>query len=561
MADWITRHRYRFLIVIGSYFCFQVILRAVLSSSLDYDESEQVFLSQWTLWGYNSQPPLYTWMQKVVFKLFGYNPFSLALLKNVLLFLTYVSVYALVHKETGDPRQAVVASLGMLMIPQISWESHRDLSHTVAVTFATAALVYCVIALEKDKRTFWYIAIGLVCAFGILSKYNFAIIILAVVAAVLTIPAFRRNLLDYRIGWSFAIAAILVAPHVYWMIEHRSLVSQKTIATLSGESTHSYLQNVSVGLKALFVSAFASCCLLCLSLFAIAYRSSLWEKVIQARENYRQPVQVIQTRTAASDTTILIGRIFLVVTAILVLFVLSGNVLEFKNRWIQPFVCLLPAYLVLRFRDSGFVDRVAMNRVVLTGFLLMATILIGIAVRPTASPRWGKYSLLNIPFRAFCETIRQQEGADPPIILAANMRIAGNLKRHFPESLVLSASSNYILGLESVSKRIRRDGQHAIVVTDTSSPLSQQTLQWLTTKLVALDHIQFNWESIQHPYYYDVTDKMAMLEYAHLAESSYEVAGFGVGEIPVVPSSSDRPKDGDVPHLSNRPVPSDSTLK
>jgi len=561
MADWITRYRYRFLVVIGSYFVLHVVLRAVLSSSLDYDESEQVFLSQWTLWGYNSQPPLYTWMQKVVFKLFGSNPFSLALLKNTLLFLTYLAVYGLVQKETGDAKQAVVASLGMLMIPQIAWESHRDLSHTVAVTFATAALVYCVVALEKDKRTFWYIAVGLVCAFGILSKYNFAIIILAVAAAVLTIPSFRRNLLDYRIGWSFAIAAILIAPHVCWMIEHRGLVSQKTLETLTEDSTSSYLQNVWVGSKALFVSAFASCCLLCLSLFVIAYRSSLWQKIIQIRKDYRKPYQVIQAKAVASDTTILIGRIFLVVVAILVLLVLSGNVLEFKNRWIQPFVCLLPAYLVLRFRDSGLVDRVAMDRVVLTSFLLMAVILAGITIRPTLSPRWEKYSLLNVPFKSFCETIREHEGNEPPIVLAANMRIAGNVKRHFPAALVLSLDSKYTLGLDRVTERLRRDGHQAIVVTDTSFPQSRQTLQGMTTKLFVPKDTSFHWESIHHSYYYTATDEQATLSFANLTEPSHHFVDFNLGEIPLVRSPSDRPGDWKLPQLSSRPVLSDTTLK
>ena len=85
MMNWLIRRRYRLPLLLAFYFAAHTVVRTALSTSLDYDESEQVFLSQFLLLGYNSQPPLYTWIQKGLFELFGYSVLHLALLKNLFL--------------------------------------------------------------------------------------------------------------------------------------------------------------------------------------------------------------------------------------------------------------------------------------------------------------------------------------------------------------------------------------------------------------------------------------------------------------------------------------------
>ena len=79
----------RFLGVIAAYFGLQVVLRLTLGSSLELDEAEQMVLGQRLQAGYTGQPPLYTWLQIGFFAIFGQGVLALALLKNLLLFLTY----------------------------------------------------------------------------------------------------------------------------------------------------------------------------------------------------------------------------------------------------------------------------------------------------------------------------------------------------------------------------------------------------------------------------------------------------------------------------------------
>ncbi|TWU41829.1 ArnT family glycosyltransferase [Novipirellula artificiosorum] len=528
MADWISQHRYRFLIVVCVYFAIHVLVRVSVSSSLDFDETEQVFLSQWTLLGYNSQPPLYTWMQQGLFRVLGYNVFSLALLKNSLLLLTYVTVFELVRKTTDNTKLAVLASLGMLTIPQIAYESHRDLSHTVSVTLATAALMYCVVSVEKCDRLFWYLAIGVTSAFGMMSKYNFAIILVAIAISAITIPSYRRRLLDWRLGWSLLVGLLFIAPHSVWMLNHPLLVSSKTVKTLTTDQSIHWLANVGSGMQALVLSTLA-CCAVTLAVFTIAYRDSIIGYFRDRDETAMESIASFR------PTALLIERFFLVIAMALVLLVLSGQALEFRNRWIQPFVCLLPAYLVLRFGGIGIADRVGFQRMVLTSVLLMVFVLSAVSSRPLLARFRQKYLLLNVPFDSFAETMRDRCGYDPELIITPNMRIAGNMKMQFPTSLVLSMDTPYLLGRDLSPERIRRRSNRTVVVTDFADPGSLERLADFTYQTLQQDSESVCWQTIGHPYLHGDPESRSEFTFARLDDPLRHV-----GPVESTASVSDR---------------------
>lgn len=71
----------------------QVILRVSISDSLDLDEAEQLFLSQWLVPDYGPQPPLYNWIQQGFFAVIPNTVLALFLFKHALFLLTFVLMY------------------------------------------------------------------------------------------------------------------------------------------------------------------------------------------------------------------------------------------------------------------------------------------------------------------------------------------------------------------------------------------------------------------------------------------------------------------------------------
>jgi len=93
------------LIGLAIYFCLHACLRGLISPALNFDESEQSFLSQSLAWGYNSQPPLYTWIQKLIFEVLGCNAFAMAVRLNEAGVFTWVEWAATLASEI-DSAQA-----------------------------------------------------------------------------------------------------------------------------------------------------------------------------------------------------------------------------------------------------------------------------------------------------------------------------------------------------------------------------------------------------------------------------------------------------------------------
>jgi 4-amino-4-deoxy-L-arabinose transferase-like glycosyltransferase len=497
MIDWLSATPWRMPVILIAYFSLHVVARSLVSPSLDYDESEQIFLSQCLSYGYNSQPPLYTWVQTGLFEILGYSVFSLAVLKNLLLCGTYLLVFGLVRKATDNVSLGAIAALGLLTIPQISWESHRDLSHTVAVTFATMLTFYSVASLAKDGRTRWYVLIGIATALGVLSKYNFAIVIVGMIAAGLTVPTYRKQLLDGRMALAVAIAAAMILPHAIWAAAHLELTSSKTMATLTTNQSNDWFQNVGAGFAALTVSTLACCAITLTTFLPCVYRH------LQARSRQEPSTSCSEGQA----TTLLLERFLIAITIVLCALVLSGHALEFKNRWLQPFVVLLPAYFVLRLRNFFPSERRVMNRVCAIGFLLIVLILTAVVTRPLIGRYRNQYCWLNIPYNELASTINDQIGNAPAIIVAPNMRIAGNLRLHFPESFVISEDQKYLSNRILATSCDELQTCKVVVVTDeTKVHAHDRLMAFVKQTLPVLAESRDDWHRVDLDYLYGTGD-------------------------------------------------------
>ncbi|MCZ7561386.1 MAG: glycosyltransferase family 39 protein [Burkholderiaceae bacterium] len=175
------------LLLMLLYFGAHLLSRVLVSGALELDEAEQALWTQRLAAGYGAQPPLYTWLQWGVFQLAGVSVFSLALLKNVLIALTYLFMY-LAALRAMPARLALLASASMLLIPHIGWESHRDLTHSVLVTTLASATILVVLRLVERPRAALYLLLGLVAGLGILSKYSYALFFAALALALLAGP-------------------------------------------------------------------------------------------------------------------------------------------------------------------------------------------------------------------------------------------------------------------------------------------------------------------------------------------------------------------------------------
>lgn len=410
MLDVVNRRPNTVVALIAGYFLLCIGLRLAISTSLEIDESEQAFVSQFLMLGYGSQPPFYNWLQYGLTSAFGPSLATMTVLKNGLLFLCCL-FYGLAAREVlSDRRLTAIATVGVLTFPPIFLLAQRDLSHTVAALFAVSLFLYAFIRTMTRPSLFAYVLTGAAVGIGVVSKYNFALVPSAAILAILPEPKLRARLFDWRILVAIAVCTLIALPHGYWILENLGAASRNTLNEMGTAQQTSYLTKALKGIVALAAATLRGAALP-LIVFALVFRRDLptiWR--------------------AESPWTRVIGRMLLLCLGAVLLIMLAVGATHMREKWLVLFLVLLPLYLALKVEASG-VDTTRSVRpfLLLVAFIIVTTLVV-VSARAVVRPWFGKLSRLSIPYSTLVDTVVRQEGAEPAMVIAADKLLGGNVR-------------------------------------------------------------------------------------------------------------------------------------
>ncbi|MET3854072.1 glycosyltransferase family 39 protein [Rhizobium sp. OAE497] len=461
MVTYLRRNPDGVLWLLAVYLAVQAAFRIFVSNSLSVDESQQVFFGQWLSIGYNTQPPLYNWLQYAVFAVFGISIASVAILKNIMLFISYLCYYRLSREVLKQQLFAVIATLGFFTIPQMFWQAQKDLTHTVSLLIAITLSIHLTIRILKSPSTLSYVLLGFAVAAGMLSKYNFALVVLAILVAVLMHPEGLRRLLDKRFLLTIAISVVLFLPHGLWILRNPELASDATLSMMSADAVQSRLAQILEGLKDLATTS-----------FAIAAPTTLFLAIIFGRD-------FVAAFKARSDWSRFFTRFYATILAALLVMILVMTLTEFRDRWLFPFLFLLPLLICLKLEAADVkaedyfakflvlpIVMLCLLPFILTGGTMLAGVL-------------GKYGNLNRPYARFVEAAIAKEGKQPSLIVTERWHDAGNVK------LAEQAAPVIVGNFPGYAPAATISSDHpALLIFNTeranTEPLSAQLQEWLS---------------------------------------------------------------------------------
>ncbi len=396
---------------VAGYYLLHAIARIAVGGSLQLDEAETLLLTQEWRWGYGSQGPLYTWLQKLVFLPFGPGLTGIALLKNFLLFLTPAFLYHAGREVFRDDRLAALATLSLVFVLHFSWESQRDQSHLVLATACAAASWWLHLKLLQNRAPRWYAGFGLAVAAGLMAKYNFLVLPLGMVLASLFSREGRQVWLDRRALISLLVVIVLTLPHLAWMGEHQAILTSQSHKLAAADDS-------SVGGVFDLVKALAE-----FLLMPALYGALLWR--LQPVSKGGRADRIL----AAWITGTLVAGI-----AVTTLIVVGFDISNLKSRWLQPLFIILPIPVLYVWQNR--LDDRRIRRLSIACLIAALGILIGMHGRNFTGSWTGQSSNINTAFDTLAEQIRAQ-GFEDDLIVCDDLRIAGNLLRQFPGSVVV----------------------------------------------------------------------------------------------------------------------------
>lgn len=414
--------------LLAFYFVIQIGRRLLEPHTLGLDEAEQIVMTQAFAWGYGSQPPLYTWLQMIFFGAFGRSILSLALLKNVLLFLTFYFMFRVAEATLGDRIKAAAATLSLFFIPQIAWESQRALAHTLLVVAAAAAALWCLLALMKRRSVVGYVLLGAAIAAGCLGKYNFPLFALGLFASALSARSGREAVLDPRMALvSLPVAVVAVLPTALWSIRNPERALAR-VGKLDIQPDLSLLEAWAQAAASLVSAtvAFSALCIALYVLFAFVPRRLLWFRGGGAV----QP-DGMHVRAGATPLQRDVQRVVLILPVVslgvVLLFQLASGA-TFKDRWLQPVLFSLP--LACFIAVDPRLDRARQAGLAAVGTLLAIVAMVALLVHNRFPQVWGP-ARAAVPFDVIAEEIRQT-GFREGTILSLSNYVAGNLLFQLP---------------------------------------------------------------------------------------------------------------------------------
>ena len=406
----------KFLAFAFAYFALQTILRVLTTRSVELDEAEQLVMAQEFRWGYGVQPPLYTWVQSLFFGVFGVNILALALLKNFILFGSCFFTFRAVREMTADVRSAAIASSSLFLLPQFAWESQRDQTHSVLAVMIGVALLCTLIRLTKNRSALGYALFGLLGALGCMTKYNFAVFLVALPLAVLSLKRFRGVVSDRRAWLAASVFALSGLPHIVWMRRHPA--DWLARANEVHEHAATLWQACVASFAGLIVAIVAFSGLAALVFGIVFFRVAVVTEETETAKNFRR----------------LVGRILLV--AVLICIALAaGFQAHFKDRWMQPVLFITPIVLTLWFFRR--LDARRTKLLLAVNAFIAAAVLIALAATPVWAAATGHHRYLSLDYADLAAQL-QQHGFSRGVIVSESRKTGGNLKLSLPDSLMLA---------------------------------------------------------------------------------------------------------------------------
>ncbi len=400
-----------FGVALGAYFAAQVLVRLSLPEALELDEAEQTVLAQRLLPGYPAQPPLYTWLQFAFFQWFGVGVLALSLLKNTLLALAYAFTYLSARRLGLSVMPAILAAVSLLLLPQIGWESQRDLAHSVLVLTLAAVSLHCALRLVRQRRLVTYLELGLWLGLGLLAKFNYALFFGALLFAFATLRETRAVVFDARLLLTLLVGALLVSPYLRWVLAEPALATASLRKLDIGKSSGPWRGLADIATAGVvFITPFWL----------------LFTGFFVRRGGFAAP---------ATFAARLLGRYLLALAALLVVMVGFGAS-DYKVRWMIPLLFVVPVHLFALMSERAPRPRAARGYLALCGGVALL-ILAALGLRPYYLQGSRHYSDFSYPAAAVAGALGEL-GYTRGVLIADRYVSAGNLRRVFPDSLLLT---------------------------------------------------------------------------------------------------------------------------
>ena len=206
-----------FYIFITSHLIIWTLIPTLTNHNLPLDTIEALAWGSNLDWGFNKHPPFSAWVVEVLYRIFGNQDWAYYLLSQ----LFVVTAFFVIFKFSEDFfKNKIFSLISVLLLEGIYFYNFTTPEFNVNVCqlpFWTLSVLYGWKGF-KDNKTINWLLFGLFAALGILSKYLFIYLLVAMDVF------FYYMIIKKRVNLKSFISLIpfflVLLPHIIWLTEH-----------------------------------------------------------------------------------------------------------------------------------------------------------------------------------------------------------------------------------------------------------------------------------------------------------------------------------------------------
>ncbi|HET9718294.1 MAG TPA: glycosyltransferase family 39 protein [Pseudolabrys sp.] len=400
------------------------VYRFSYSGTLALDDSRASELVQSFAWGYQArQPPIYEWMLWCLQQVLGTGILSFLVLRFSLFAALGCAIYMATTHAVRDRRFAALASLSICANYQIGWSFLESGTQSIVLSL-TCFCTFDAIMRFASQRSLRHAAwLGFAVGAGFLSKHSYALTLLGMTLAALTLPKLRDRLYSRRLLLSAPIAFLIVSPYVIWLAQaHGDVVASSEDTLITMHAPHLVRSMHGFGKLMVSLVTFSTPWIIVMAVFA--------------------PAAFRRAPAAPPPTTAerLAGRTIGICVTLAAMGILAIGATNIGERYMYPLLIMGPLYMLARIeRCAGsetLIERLGTFLVCSAAIVFVVRVFSVIDIR-VMQP--DPYHTL-VAYDRLAEELKVR-GLVEGSAFVPDVRIAGNLRAVLPGLRVITADS------------------------------------------------------------------------------------------------------------------------
>jgi len=206
-----------FYIFITSHLIIWTLVPTLTNHNLPLDTIEALAWGSNLDWGFNKHPPASAFFVEVFYQIFGSNDWVYYLLSQIFVVISFFVVWKFSEEFFSDK---IYSLLSVLLLEGIYFYNFTTPEFNVNVCqlpFWSLSVLYAWKGFKNNKTIDWLL-FGLFAALGILSKYLFIYLLIAM--DVFFAYAFFKKKFSYKSFISLIPFVLILLPHLIWLTEN-----------------------------------------------------------------------------------------------------------------------------------------------------------------------------------------------------------------------------------------------------------------------------------------------------------------------------------------------------